>query len=202
MAGALALVAGLLLAPTMWARSIIKEPGNHPYYYLELEPHGSVGPLDPPGDSRGSGLGLGLRLTIPVAPDGFISSINDSVGIGFGADWLRYHDEAVVGFCTERGLIAPDGTPICTEVAHGGGRASYWYFPVVMQWNFWLLRELSVFGEPGLAFYYQTQEHDPDHDFGLTPALHVGGRWHFSKWGALTLRVGYPTVSLGFSFFL
>ena len=194
--------AGLFAVEPAWADSIIKEPGNHPDYFVELEPHGLFGAFEPPGDSRGTGWGVGLRLTIPVAPDGFISSINDSVGVGFGLDWVRYHDDTVVGFCTEYGLTAPDGTRICTEVSESGGNANYFYFPVVMQWNFWLLEALSVFGEPGLTFYYQTQEHDPDGDFSLVPALHAGMRWHFTERASLTVRLGYPVLSLGVSFFL
>ena len=34
-------------------------------------------------------LVLGSRGTIVLAHDGFIDSINDSVGLGFGADWTR-----------------------------------------------------------------------------------------------------------------
>jgi hypothetical protein len=30
----------------------------------------------------------------------------------------------------------------------------------------------------------------------------VGGRWHFSDIASLTFRFGYPTFSLGVSFFL
>jgi hypothetical protein len=33
--------------------------------------------------------GAGLRATVTLARDGFIDGVNDSVGLGFGADWTR-----------------------------------------------------------------------------------------------------------------
>jgi hypothetical protein len=71
-------------------------------------------------------------------------------------------------------------------------------FPVAMQWNFWLADKFSVFGEPGMTVYFAKPELG-DTNVGATPLLQVGGRWHFSPGSALTLRIGYPTVSFGFS---
>jgi hypothetical protein len=69
--------------------------------------------------------------------------------------------------------------------------------PAVMQWNFWLHRKWSVFGEPGVAMYFE------DGDLEFTPfVLYAGGRYHFTDTIALTMRVGYPTFSLGVSFLL
>ncbi len=67
--------------------------------------------------------------------------------------------------------------------------------PVVMQWNFWLSTHWSVFGEPGLAI-----GSGPRTD--LWPAFYAGGRFHFTDRIALTLRVGYPDISVGVSFLL
>jgi hypothetical protein len=184
------------------AQSIIRRPGQHPKYALELEPHALLTPFSPPGDTDGWGYGLGARGTIVLAEDGFISTINDSVGLGFGFDWLRYHDSSVgAGPCGEwtRG---PGGQPICRRINGVGGDASYYYLPVVMQWNFWLHRQWSVFGEPGLGLYFQHRDVDGSLDAGLTPVFHAGGRWHFSDWATLTMRVGYPAWSVGVSFFL
>jgi hypothetical protein len=105
-----------------WARSaraeqaIIKRPGDHPRYVLEIEPHMIVGWRE-----LGDGPGAGVRATIPIVHNGFVSSINNSVGIGFGfdVDPLRHADHFAV--------------------------------PIVMQWNFWLSTHWSVFGEPGVA---------------------------------------------------
>ena len=63
--------------------SIIRSPGDHPPYIFEAEPHllvGYSGPFDDGGD-----FGVGFRGTVHIA-NGFVPSINDSVGVGFGID--------------------------------------------------------------------------------------------------------------------
>ena len=87
------------------------------------------------------------------------------------------------------------GVPVCVQT--DGGSANFLFVPVVMQWNFWLHPKWSVFGEPGLAL-----SHRSDGGFGLSPVLSVGGRFHIADSVALTLRLGYPTVSLGVSLLL
>ncbi len=157
-----ALFALTLLAPRMASadESTIKHPGAHSNYVFEAEPHALAAPFD---DFR---PGVGFRGTIEVVDNGFVTSINNTVGIGFGADWIK--DRLRV--------------------------------PVVMQWNFWLTRHWSVFGEPGgvLRFDYQGK------DQRLRPelAFYAGGRYAFSDSVALTLRVGFPVASFGVSFFL
>ncbi|MGH7272675.1 MAG: hypothetical protein ACREJ3_19770 [Polyangiaceae bacterium] len=156
---ALALTAGVPSTARADERSVIKDPGDHPSYVFEAEPHfllGYSGPYD-----NGGSPGIGFRGTFHIA-NGFVPSINDSVGIGFGAD------------------IGGDGHVL---------------IPIVMQWNFWLSTHWSVFGEPGFAF--GSGRHG---DFW--PALFVGGRFHFTDRIALTLRIGYPAVSIGVSFLL
>ncbi|MFO7178775.1 MAG: hypothetical protein DIU78_008765 [Pseudomonadota bacterium] len=192
-----ALAIGLALLGTASvadAQSTIKRPGLRPAYTTELEPHLLLGIFDPPGPGDEPGFGLGLRATFDVAPDGFIGPINDSVGIGVGLDVLDY-DGRARGDC-ERFEPGPNGTRICTEVS-GTGSPVYALLPVVMQWNFWLTRNWSVFGEPGLLF--QVAEGDID----VSPfVLYAGGRFHFSDRVALTMRIGYPTFSLGVSFLM
>jgi hypothetical protein len=63
--------------------SIIKNPGDHPSYIFEAEPHILVG-FGGPFEDNGN-FGVGFRGTVHIA-NGFVSSINDSVGIGFGLD--------------------------------------------------------------------------------------------------------------------
>jgi hypothetical protein len=77
------------------------------------------------------------------------------------------------------------------------------WLPVAMQWNFWLSRNWSVFGEPGLAFRVGKgfDGRGPNHGFGWL-ALWVGGRFHFTDTITLTLRLGRPTLSVGVSFLL
>jgi hypothetical protein len=135
--------------------STIKLPGAHTDYVFEAEPHALVAPFDK------FQPGVGFRGTIELVDNGFISSINNTVGIGFGADWSNKH----------------------------------FRLPVVMQWNFWLSRNWSVFGEPGglVDLGDKTRVH---------PAFYAGGRFHFTDRVTLTMRVGHPTASVGVSFLL
>jgi hypothetical protein len=135
--------------------STIRLPGAHPDYFFEAEPHALVAPFD---DFR---PGVGFRGTFVIVDNGFISRINNSIGIGVGADWSKDH----------------------------------FRLPIVMQWNFWLSRNWSVFGEPGglIDFGKKTRPH---------PAFYAGGRFHFSDRITLTMRVGHPTASVGVSFLL
>jgi hypothetical protein len=104
---------------------------------------------------------------------------------------LQY-DGTPRGDC-ESSVPGQNGTQICTRVS-GSGTPVYYLIPVVMQWNFWLSRRWSVFGEPGMLLRYA------EDDVGLSPfVFYAGGRLHFSDNVALTLRIGYPTFSLGVS---
>jgi hypothetical protein len=159
-------VAALVFAPTVRAdQSLIKYPGDHPEYRFEAEPHGLVG-FGGPFDRGRADFGAGFRGTIVIVDNGFIKSINNSVGIGFGGDLFF--------------------------------RRSTIFIPVVMQWNFWLSTRWSVFGEPGLGFAFnQFRGRDVVH-----PIFAAGARFHFNDKIALTMRVGYPAISVGVSFFL
>ncbi len=131
-AGALVAVVALgLVAERAEAREelLIKNPDDHPSYVLEIEPHGVLavggGPFNTFGkghDKDYFGFGSGIRLTFNVARNGFIPKLNDTVGIGVGAD-----------------------------VVFVGGDVRL-VIPVVMQWNFWLSTHFSAFAEPGVAF--------------------------------------------------
>jgi len=77
---------------------------------------------------------------------------------------------------------------------HGGLSA---FVPVVLQWNFFLLEHLSLFPEIGLGLGVGSY-----HDVYLAPLLALGGRIHIVERVALTLRVGYPGLGIGLSFFL
>ncbi|HTQ08263.1 MAG TPA: hypothetical protein VMI54_30625 [Polyangiaceae bacterium] len=141
---------------------VIKFPGLHPNYVFEAEPHALIEPLDKifPG--------VGFRGTIVVLKNGFVPSINNSIGVTFGADWV---DNGV-------------------------------WVPVAMQWNFWLSRNWSVFGEPGLAFRLGQGLEGPQNDHLGWLGVWLGGRYHFTDRFTLTLRVGRPTLSVGVSFLL
>lgn len=156
---------------------MIDRPSVHPEYNFEAEPHALLGVLPPPGPADGNGFGVGFRGTFEIVDNGFISSINNTVGIGVGVDYIGYSWDHCSG---DR----------CTDEATG-----YLWVPIVMQWNFWLSREWSVFGEPGVALRMG------EDDVSLDPfEMFIGGRWHFSEYVALTSRIGYPTFSVGASF--
>lgn len=173
------------------AQSTIKSPGDHPPDAFELEPHLLFSPFDAPDFPSNGGYGIGARGTIEIVPDGFIPSLNDSVGIGFGLDWLHYSGVQGRAFCRVRQYV--NGVNVCVETTARG--SNYLFVPVVMQWNFWLAKSWSAFGEPGLAL-----THWNDGGFGVEPVFSVGGRYHFSDSVALTARLGYPAFSLGVSF--
>ncbi len=189
----------LASSPETPAQTTIQAPGERPPYHVELEPHLALGPSDPPGPGTGWGYGAGFRATFEIVPRGFIGSINDSVAIGVGADFGHYdgNGDVVPGTC-KRFVPGPAGTSVCVEVSQtSDGASNYWFLPVVLQWNFWLTRQWSVFAEPGLSPYWSDAR-----GLGVTPALWAGGRYRFSKSATLTMRIGYPTIDFGVSFFL
>lgn len=191
------------------AQAQIHNPGDHPHYSVELEPHGiwdwGFGP-----DNFGSdGFGLGARATIPIIQDGPISSINNSMGIGFGLDWAHYGNNCGYGFF---GRFSAAYYPSCS--------ANALIFPVVMQWNFWLTPVISVFGEPGLAIEHWWASYSypqlPGYPAGycpygaycspsdttVIPVFQGGARFMFGKSVGLTVRIGIPYLSVGASFLL
>jgi hypothetical protein len=166
LAGCCALVLAFAVPSVAAAdESIIKNPGDHPPYKFEIEPHGLLGFGGPFQDGRGE-LGAGVRGTVIIVDNGFVKEINNSVGISFGADF--FFPETTV------------------------------FVPVAMQWNFWLSTHWSVFGEPGIGL---APNHYIHRDL-LSPILMVGGRYHFNDKVALTMRIGYPAISVGVSFLL
>jgi hypothetical protein len=146
-------LAAALLAEARPARadSTISQPGAHPSYAFEAEPHFFFG-LPPPGQVAGQGFGPGFRGTVTLLQNGLVKSIDDSVGLGFGADWIAFTNK----------------------------KASIWV-PIVLQWNFWLTQRVSVFGEPGVGFYLgNTTGVRPDISggarFALTQSIAVTAR--------------------------
>jgi hypothetical protein len=179
-----AAVLGVAFAGDARADDTIKHPGDHPLYKVEIEPHLLFG-----WDSLfpGNSFGLGARFSIPIVDNGFVKTINNSVAITFGADLMHY-----------------DG---CYIGRDGGCSANFLFLPVAMQWNFYVARQWSVFGEPGLFIYHGFFDACPPGSAcieptatGIRPMLDVGGRYHFSESLALTMRIGYPTFSVGLSF--
>jgi hypothetical protein len=168
-------------------------------YTAALEPHLVFGSA-PPGRGVGSGVGVGVRASLMIAPEGFIRDVNDSVAIGFGLDYGHYAARYSLNGYRDQCLHfepGPAGTMVCTDVTSNGGSYDYLFIPVVMQWNFWLTEKFSAFGEPGLTLY-----HVGSQGFGATGAIYVGGRLRLTDQITLTARIGYPTLSIGVSFLL
>jgi hypothetical protein len=179
----------------------IKHPGEHPHYTVELEPHVLIGWAANYYYGGGDALGLGGRVSINLTHDGFVDSINNSVAIGLGLDWLHYN--------------APDCFYYYNRGAacYGGASADFFQFPVVLQWNFYVAKHWSVFGEPGIYIWHGSYGNGGCYnaagalvncsysETGVGPAFWIGGRYHFNETVALTMRLGYPDIlTFGVSF--
>lgn len=171
------------------ADNTIKRPGDHPSYAVEIEPHVLFGWGDFYARYAAGGFGVGARFSIPIVHNGFVPTINNSVAISFGADVIHYD--------------------ACWY--HGNCSANYFDLPVVMQWNFYVAQRWSVFGEPGLLVYFGSYADctlqgnlcpGRPSGAGVEPAFFLGGRYHLSDTTSLTMRIGFPSFSFGFSFFL
>ena len=175
------------------AEAQIKQPGAHPSYDVELEPHLVLDWGGHPGPDDDDALGLGLRATIPFLDNGPVSKINNNMGIGFGLDWA--HD----GNACNRYFYAGRYYPWdCT--------IDRFHFPIVVQWNFWLTPIVSVFGEAGLQIEHDRWSIDnalcidcDSSDTGVDPVLWGGGRFLFGKGSTVggVVRIGWPYISLG-----
>ena len=180
------------------AQSIIKQPGNHPAYGVDLEPHAVFGWDDT--YYGGSAFGLGMRATIPFLRNGPISTINNDMGIGFGLDWVT------TGSCNRNYYYQPNNGYFydCSAYAI--------YVPVVLQWNFYITDIITVYGEPGFAIRYAHvsatlpyQNLPRDYSYGYTDPILVlsgGAKFMFGKTIGLNVRVGYPYFTVGASFLL
>jgi hypothetical protein len=186
LAGCFALFSGVAAAQ-------IKEPGQHPMYMVELEPHLLVQYAD--RSSGNQGLGFGARASIPFVHNGPVPSINNNIGISFGADFAFFGGDEI---CRRRGVqfFAED--------------CSVWnlWLPATAQWNFFLTPVVSVFGEVGIAFQHVRWSFGGLCDGGpctaseantdIEPTAFAGGRFLvFSRRAGLTVRIGWPYLSVG-----
>jgi hypothetical protein len=204
---AAALVALLIVLASPVAEAQIKQPGAHPDYSVEIEPHVVFQwAREPLADE---GIGLGGRFTIPFLDNGPISKINNNMGIGFGIDWVHFEDPCW-GYW--RGWF---GGPRDPRFFPNDCEATVLHFPVVLQWNFFLTPMISVFGEPGLAIEHtnitfdwycngpgapicEIDEDDTDVEF----VFWGGARFMFGDTIGAVVRVGTPYLSAGITFLL
>ncbi|HEY3235990.1 MAG TPA: hypothetical protein VGJ84_14835 [Polyangiaceae bacterium] len=186
------LTATLFLIPAaVRAESSIGEPGSHPEWLIEGEPHGLLSPWGPPGPYKGLGFGPGVRLSVVILQNGFIPSINNSVAIGAGFDWIHYSikDECVFTL----------GARFCPF----GNNMDNFLVPIVLQWNFFFSEQWSVFAEPGVGIRFYDHYFAYDTHTGVDPFIFfAGGRFHFDPSVTLTVRVGWPYLSAGVSFLI
>jgi len=201
------LVAAALTASAARADDTIRRPGDHTHYSVEIEPHGLTSWAD---EWAGTGFGLGGRVSINLTHDGFVPTINNSVAIGLGIDWVHYSGTGC--------FYDPRYPNDCYGYGYYGS-ADFFQVPVVMQWNFYVARHWSVFGEPGIYFYhgiYSTPNYPCNgpglppcgyyanfygNESGIGPAFWLGGRYHFSDTMTLTMRLGFPDIfTIGVSF--
>jgi len=157
------LVAAVLTFAPAAARAeepyVIETLGEHTRYLVEFEPLVGVA-YDGPFNPHGAPV-FGVRLTLNLA-DGFVQSINDSVGINAGLE-----------FDANGNLL----------------------LPVDLQWNFWFSDSWSMFVEPGVALSSSATT-------TIIPVGYLGARLHLNRRVALTLRAGFPDVTLGLSLLL
>lgn len=203
-AAAFLLLASLLAPHSARAQSVIKQPGNHPAYGFEIEPHLAFQWAG--RDGSGDGFGPGVRFNIPFVHNGPIGTINNNMGITFGMD-VTFGDGGP-GWCygryDPRFWINGQSCSV-TEI----------WLPVAMQWNFFLTKVISVFGEPGFAIAHRRWSYDfycdgrggaicSYHSSATDPEfiLSGGARFMFSDRVGATVRIGYPMLTAGLNILL
>ena len=139
----LCVVFGILAAPAL-ATAQIKQPGAHPLYSAELEPH-LVVEWNDYAPCANDAFGPGFRASIPFLANGPVPRINNNMAIGFGLDWAH------AGIHDNCGLYRGNNN----YYGGAGFTADIWSIPVVAQWNFFLLPKISVFGEGGLVIQHR-----------------------------------------------
>jgi hypothetical protein len=194
-----ALLAVATLTGTCSAGAQIKQPGSHPHYSVEIEPHAILQWAQGPDWHHDDvGPGLGFRASIPFFHNGPIRKINNNMGITFGIDTAFYDGCDRHWRPHQRDWWAED----CSGMD--------FTFPVAMQWNFWLTPVISVFGEPGLSVSTERGSFEapcavePDgvceaHDshVDVEPAFWGGGRFLLGDSVGILVRLGTPYLSVG-----
>jgi hypothetical protein len=198
--GAVALAAVLGICGSAQAQAVVRQPGNHPHYNVEIEPHLAFQWTDRQGADNG--FGPGVRFNIPFVHNGPIKSINNNIGISFGLD-ITFGGGGYGCYPNDRRVAGYD----CSVT-------EFW-LPVAMQWNFFLTKVISVFGEPGFAIAHRRWSYPwycngnnqalCDDHFNRTtfePVFWGGGRFMFSDKVGATIRLGFPMITAGINILL
>lgn len=169
------------------AATVIKQPGAHPEYGFEFEPHLAFDYDDT--HYLNDGFGLGASFAIPVMHQGPISTINNNMAVKFGIDFLFHGD------CDDYWG---------SRTNYGDCNAKSFMIPVALQWNFYITDIITVFGEPGFYFRHFWADWDycrngvcDDNDNHLGPYFGMGAKFRFGRTAGLTIRTGYPQTTIG-----
>ena len=112
-------------------------------------------------------FGAGVRVDIPIVPDGVLRRVQDEIALSPGAELMFFrpphghHDEAGWGLWP---LLA-------------------------VQWNFYFQRRWSVFPELGFAAFAYYRPYRS----AVVPFASLGARYHFNRRNALLFRIGFPS---------
>jgi hypothetical protein len=122
------------------------------------------------------GVGPGVQMLFPIVQNGLIPRLNNALYLGFFFDLLYV-----------------------PYTLFPGGFFSFMVGPVV-QWRFFVLQRLSVFGNIGLGLWPWFSGDPYGYRVLLWPTIEAGGNWHFSRAVSLTFSIGYPAARIGLSF--
>lgn len=178
--GVAAVSALVIGAEDAHAESLIKRPNAHPDYVAELDPHGT--------------LALWRRRFGPYRSRRYSTFGDPEVGAGFRAT-IEIMDE---GFIPDLNNTVGITFGIDITSCPPCRKDFTFYTPVGLQWNFFFTEHWSAFGDVGAMLRTDGFFHEVYGDFMLM----LGGRYHFNDDVALTLRVGYPFITFGPSFFV
>ncbi len=131
------------------------------------------------GPGFGFPLSVGGRFYQPIAHNGFIHDVNDSVGIEFGADFISIFSSSYGG------LIA---------------------LPVEGMWQFHLTKDFSAYAKLGIAFEigfgsgYRFGGYSTAAYFTANAIAGVGIMYKVSDVLVLRAEAGYPGIKVGLGF--
>lgn len=156
----------------------------HPKYAAEIEVHGTVAAFD----KFFVGLGGGARASFPIWPFTPFKGFDNDLGFGIGIDIIRY------------GAYKPRDPKEPTL------RVAAYYVPIYIQWNVWMGSRASFFLEPTLMYRFATYIDNCDSSAlpctqttRFIPTGSLGLRFRLADRVAGTIRVGWPTATLGVS---